>query len=558
MLDEKKRKTIVIGHKNPDTDSICSAICYAKMKQKLTGMEYEPCRAGHVNAETQFVLDYFGIEPPRLVENVKTQVKDIEIRRTQGVDRNISLKKAWNLMQDENVVTLPAVSEGGVLEGLITVGDIAKSYMSIYDSDVLSKAKTQYKNILETLDGTMVVGDENDYFDQGKVLIAAANPDLMEYYIKPHDLVILGNRYESQLCAIEMEADCIIVCEGAGVSMTIRKLAQERGCAVITTAYDTYTATRLVNQSMPISYFMKTENLITFEDTDYIDEIKEVMTSKRHRDFPILDKNGKYKGMISRRNLLGARGKRIILVDHKERAQAVKGVENADILEIIDHHKLGTVETISPVFFRNQPLGCTATIIYQMYNENNLEIDRETAGLLCSAIISDTLLFRSPTCTETDRVAGLALACAAGIDIDKYAADMFAAGSNLKGKSEQEIFYQDFKRFSAGKVAFGVGQISSLNADELEQLKKRLAPYMVKVQQEHGLDMLFFMLTNILTQSTELLCQGSGAESMILKAFHMEQQEPEHLDAKECAVTLPGVVSRKKQLIPAIMIACEA
>lgn len=558
MLDEKKRKTIVIGHKNPDTDSICSAICYAKMKQKLTGMEYEPCRAGHVNAETQFVLDYFGIEPPRLVENVKTQVKDIEIRRTQGVDRNISLKKAWNLMQDENVVTLPAVSEGGVLEGLITVGDIAKSYMSIYDSDVLSKAKTQYKNILETLDGTMVVGDENDYFDQGKVLIAAANPDLMEYYIKPHDLVILGNRYESQLCAIEMEADCIIVCEGAGVSMTIRKLAQERGCAVITTAYDTYTATRLVNQSMPISYFMKTENLITFEDTDYIDEIKEVMTSKRHRDFPILDKNGKYKGMISRRNLLGARGKRIILVDHNERAQAVNGIENADILEIIDHHKLGTVETISPVFFRNQPLGCTATIIYQMYNENNLEIDRETAGLLCSAIISDTLLFRSPTCTETDRVAGLALACAAGIDIDKYAADMFAAGSNLKGKSEQEIFYQDFKRFSAGKVAFGVGQISSLNADELEQLKKRLAPYMVKVQQEHGLDMLFFMLTNILTQSTELLCQGSGAESMILKAFHMEQQEPEHLDAKECAVTLPGVVSRKKQLIPAIMIACEA
>lgn len=558
MLDEKKRKTIIIGHKNPDTDSICSAICYARMKQKLTGMEYEPCRAGHVNAETQFVLNYFGVEPPRLVENVKTQVKDIEIRRTQGVDRNISLKKAWNLMQDENVVTLPAVSDGGVLEGLITVGDIAKSYMSIYDSDVLSKAKTQYKNILETLDGDMVVGDENHYFDQGKVLVAAANPDLMEYYIKPHDLVILGNRYESQLCAIEMEAACIIVCEGAGVSMTIRKLAQERGCAVIATPYDTYTATRLVNQSMPISYFMKTENLITFEDTDYIDEIKEVMTSKRHRDFPILDKNGKYKGMISRRNLLGARGKRIILVDHNERAQAVDGIENADILEIIDHHKLGTVETISPVFFRNQPLGCTATIIYQMYNENNLEIDRETAGLLCSAIISDTLLFRSPTCTETDRVAGLALACAAGIDIDKYAADMFAAGSNLKGKSEQEIFYQDFKRFSAGKISFGVGQISSLNADELEQLKARLAPYMVKVQEEHGLDMLFFMLTNILTQSTELLCQGAGAEAMILKAFHMEQQEPEHLNAKECAVTLPGVVSRKKQLIPAIMIACEA
>ena len=558
MAAEKAKKTIVIGHKNPDTDSICSAIGYANFKTLQTGGEYVPCRAGELNPETTFVLDYFKVAVPKLIKSVKTQVKDIEIRETPGVSKNISLRKAWNLMQEDGLVTLPAVTDKNILEGLITVGDITRSYMNVYDSSILSKACTQYANIIETLEGAIFVGDEKEYFDKGKVLIAAANPDMMEYYIEENDLVILGNRYESQLCAIEMGASCIIVCEGAGVSMTIKKLAQERGCTVITTPYDTYTAARLINQSMPISYFMKTENLITFEDTDYIDEIKEVMTSKRHRDFPILDKNGKYKGMISRRNLLGARGKRIILVDHNERAQAVNGVENADILEIIDHHKLGTVETISPVFFRNQPLGCTATIIYQMYNENNLEIDRETAGLLCSAIISDTLLFRSPTCTETDRVAGLALACAAGIDIDKYAADMFAAGSNLKGKSEQEIFYQDFKRFSAGKVAFGVGQISSLNADELEQLKKRLAPYMVKVQQEHGLDMLFFMLTNILTQSTELLCQGSGAESMILKAFHMEQQEPEHLDAKECAVTLPGVVSRKKQLIPAIMIACEA
>ena len=465
---------MVIGHRNPDTDSICSAICYANLKQAVTGEEYMPARAGHVNGETQFVLDYFGAEEPQLVEDVRTQVRDIEIRKTKGVADNISLKRAWNIMQENNVVTIPSVREDGTLEGLITVGDITKTYMNIYDSSILSKANTQYSNIIETLEAELIIGSAEAYFDQGKVLIAAANPDLMEYYIKPHDLVILGNRYESQLCAIEMEADCIIVCEGAGVSMTIRKLAQERGCAVITTAYDTYTATRLVNQSMPISYFMKTENLITFEDTDYIDEIKEVMTSKRHRDFPILDKNGKYKGMISRRNLLGARGKRIILVDHNERAQAVNGVENADILEIIDHHKLGTVETISPVFFRNQPLGCTATIIYQMYNENNLEIDRETAGLLCSAIISDTLLFRSPTCTETDRVAGLALACAAGIDIDKYAADMFAAGSNLKGKSEQEIFYQDFKIFDSDDITFGVAQVSAVSRRQLNSIKPEL------------------------------------------------------------------------------------
>ncbi|MDD3253666.1 MAG: putative manganese-dependent inorganic diphosphatase [Lachnospiraceae bacterium] len=556
MSEERRRKTIVIGHKNPDTDSICSAICYANLKSAVTGKDYIPGRAGHVNEETQFVLHHFGVEAPKLVENVKTQVRDIEIRETKGVDRNISLKKAWNLMQDANVVTIPAVSSGDVLEGLITVGDITKSYMNVYDSSILSKARTQYSNIVETLEGAMAIGSEEAYFEEGKVLIAAANPDMMEYYIAPHDLVILGNRYESQLCAIEMEADCIVVCEGAAVSMTIRKLAQERGCTIITTPYDTYTAARLINQSMPISYFMKTENLITFEDTDFIDEIKDVMASKRHRDFPILDKDGKYKGMISRRNLLGAHGKQIILVDHNEKNQAVDGIENAEIMEIIDHHKLGTVETIAPVFFRNQPLGCTATIVYQMYNESNVKIDKKTAGLLCSAIISDTLLFRSPTCTEIDRVAALALAGVAGIDIDQYAADMFAAGSNLKAKSDEEIFYQDFKRFSAGKVSFGVGQISSLNAGELVSLKERLLPYLKKAHKEHGVDMMFFMLTNILTESTELLCEGAGAESLVQNAFHVDVEET-NAEMKDCIVKLPGVVSRKKQLIPAIMIACE-
>lgn len=554
MSEERKRRTIVIGHKNPDTDSICSAICYAALKSKITGNEYVAGRAGHVNEETQYVLNYFHVEAPQLIESVKTQVKDIEIRATKGVDRNISLKKAWNLMQDAHVVTLPAVSEKGVLEGLITVGDITKSYMNVLDSSILSKAHTQYKNILETLEGAMVVGDENDYFDQGKVLIAAANPDMMEYYISEHDLVILGNRYESQLCAIEMEADCIIVCEGAAVSMTIRKLAQEHGCTVMTTPYDAYTAARLINQSMPIGHFMKTEDLITFEDSDCIDDVKEVMASKRHRDFPVLDKDGKYLGMISRRNLLGAKGKQIILVDHNEKNQAVDGLENADIQEIIDHHKLGTVETISPVFFRNQPVGCTATIVYQMYHENNVEIDKATAGMLCSAIISDTLLFRSPTCTPIDKMAATELARIAEIDMDRYAADMFSAGSNLRGKSNDEIFYQDFKLFNSGKTSYGVGQISSLNADELVELRERLLPFLKKPHEEHGVDMIFFMLTNILTESTSLLCEGEGAEALIRAAFHMEEADA---DDEANVVELPGVVSRKKQLIPSIMIACE-
>ena len=557
MDDYNKEKTIVIGHKNPDTDSICSAICYANLKAALTGKEFQPGRAGQVNEETQFVLNYFGVEAPQLIEHVKTEVRDIEIRKIKGVNRNISLKKAWNTMQEANAVTLPAVTEDNVLEGLITVSDIAQSYMNVYDSSILSKANTQYSNMIETLEGALVVGDENAYFDKGKVLIAAANPDMMEFYINKNDLVILGNRYEYQLCAIEMEAACIIVCEGAGVSLTIRKLAQERGCTVISTPYDTYTAARLVNQSMPISYFMKTENLITFDETDVIDEIKDVMASKRHRDFPILDRDGKYKGMISRRNLLGARGKSLILVDHNERSQAVNGVENARIMEIIDHHRLGTIETIAPVFFRNQPLGCTATIIYQMYQEAGIPVEKKIAGLLCSAIISDTLLFRSPTCTQVDKKAALKLAEIAGIKPEDYAVDMFSAGSNLKNKTEEEIFYQDFKRFTAGKISFGVGQISSLNGQELEQLKGKLTSYLKKAYQSHSVDMMFFMLTNILTESTTLLCEGQGAEQMIFGAFHMENEEASQKSDTEGVIELPGVVSRKKQLVPMIVLALQ-
>lgn len=557
MAVEELKKTLVLGHRNPDTDSICSAICYAGFKHQLTGENYEPCRAGNVNPETQYVLDYFKLKAPRLVENVKTQVKDIEIRKTKGVSRGISLKNAWGLMQENNVVTLPCVTEEGLLEGVITIGDITKSYMNLYDSSIISKACTKYANILDTLEGSMVVGDSEAYFDRGKVLIAAANPDLMENYIEKHDLVILGNRYESQLCAIEMEAGCIIVCEGAGVSLTIRKLAQERGCAVITTPYDTYTTARLINQSMPISYFMTKENIIEFSEEDYLDDIREIMASKRHRDFPILDSDGKYIGMISRRNLLGAKGKSIILVDHNEKSQAVEGMESADIREIIDHHRLGTVETMSPVFFRNQPLGCTATIIYQMYQENHIEIDKTTAGLLCSAIISDTLLFRSPTCTPIDKAAGLALAQIAGLDIEKYAIDMFSAGSNLKGKSDGDIFYQDFKRFTVGNSVFGIGQITSLNAVELRDLRTRMSAYTEKEREQHEIDMMFFMLTNILTESTDLICTGQGAEQLIANAFHVKDEDMENVSGQTGIVKLPGVVSRKKQLAPQIMMALQ-
>lgn len=543
MEKDNTRPVYIIGHKNPDTDSICSALAYAYLKNTLEGGGYIAARAGQLNQETQYVLNYFQAEAPVYVADVMTQVKDIEIRKTEGVQSNLSLKQAWNLMRRIGAVTLP-ITKDQKIEGLITIGDIATSYMDVLDSKILAQANTQYRNIIDTLEGTILVGSAEDYYNKGKVLIAAANPDLMEDYIEEGDLVILGNRYESQLCAIEMRAGCIIVCEGAKVSMTIKKLAQEHHCVVISTPHDTFTAARLINQSMPIRYFMKSDNLTIFNVNEKTDDIKEIMGQKRYRDFPIVDKDDNYIGMISRRNLLNLKRKQVIMVDHNEESQAVDGIDHAEILEIIDHHRLGTLETMSPVFFRNQPLGCTATIMYQMYQERGVEIPKKIAGLLCSAIISDTLMFRSPTCTAIDKSAAEHLAQIAGIDIEDLAIDMFSAGSNLGSRTAEEIFYQDFKRFDVGNVEFGVGQINSMNAVELEEICEKLIPYLPVAHRESGLNMIFFMLTNIIKESTELLCYGPNSDTLVKEAFQL----PDDGDSYE----LKGLVSRKKQLIPSL------
>ncbi|MCD7826765.1 MAG: putative manganese-dependent inorganic diphosphatase [Clostridiaceae bacterium] len=539
----------VIGHINPDTDSLCSAIAYAHLKRELTGQEYVARRAGQVNAESKFVLDYFHAELPDYVGDVRTQVMDIDVNRVVGVDAEISLKKAWTIMQEGMLQTLPIVNKDGVLQGLITIEDIAKSYMDVYDSRVIATANTPFCNLIETLDGELLRGDDQEKIHSGKCLIAAANPDLMESYIEKDDIVILGNRYESQLCAIEMGARCIIVCDGAQVSFTISRLAENHGCFIIKTPYDTFTASRLINQSIPIGFFMKQKSLVTFGLGEFLDDIRETMTKKRYRDFPVLDWNGKYFGMISRRSLLGARRKKVILVDHNEPTQSVDGIEEAQILEIIDHHRIGSIETMQPVYFRNQPLGCTATIIYQMYQECGVEIPQQIAGLLCSAILSDTLIFRSPTCTAIDRRSAEELAEIAGIVPEEYAEKMFQAGSDLSAKSEEEIFYQDFKKFVLGDITFGVGQINSMSAEELEAIKDRMLPYMQKALASHEVDMIFFMLTNIREESTEMLWEGTNAKELLAAAFALPQDIGQ--------IVLQHTVSRKKQVIPAILNALQ-
>ena len=510
-----KKIVRVVGHKNPDTDSICAAIAYANLKSHTDDtMEYIPMRAGSISAETAFVLDYFKADTPALLKDVGTQIKDIHIRRTEGVSSNLSMKKAWEMMKILNVVTLPVVNKKDKLEGLIVTGDIAKSY-------------------------------EHGYFVKGKVIVGAGTPDTIKGNVAEDDLVIISDREESQLICIEANCSCIIVTSGFDISKDVINAANAKDVVVISTPYDTFTTSRLINQSMPIKSFMTRENLIHFDLDDYVDDVRDTVSKIRHRDFPILDENQNYVGMFSRRNLMNARKKQVILVDHNETSQAVANIDEAEILEIIDHHRIGSLETIGPVYFRNQPLGCTGTIIYQMYMEKGVEVTPQMAGLMCAAILSDTLVFRSPTCTQVDKSTALVLAEIAQIDVEEFAQKMFEAGSNFANKTEEEILNQDFKIFHSGDYTFGVSQISALSRTELDKVQARVVPLLDKMQVEKQLDMLFVMLTDILNESTYLIYSGAEAASIAASAYNLTQSKD--------GIMLKGVVSRKKQLIPELI-----
>ena len=541
-------KVYVVGHKNPDTDSICSAIAYADLKSKITGEDYSPRRAGQLNEETQYVLDHFQVEAPKLLSDLRVQVKDVELRNIEGIKGSVSIKSAWKSMKELNIKTLP-VTRDSKLEGLITIGDIATSYMDVYDSGILSKARTQYRNIASTIDGTIIAGNPHSYVLNGKVGILASSRKLMSEFVEENDLVILGDRQEAQQHAVDLNVSCMVVCNGARVGEEILKQAEEKEIVIISSPHDAFTVARLINQSIPVKQFMTREGIVSFQMDDYVDDVKDVMARRRIRDFPILDEAGNFLGFISRRRLLNSRRKQVILVDHNEKNQAVDGVEEAEVLEIIDHHRLSSIETMGPVFFRNQPVGCTATIVYQMYQEEGVEVEPVIASLLCSAIISDTLMFRSPTCTPLDERSARKLAEIAGIDIEKLALEMFNAGSNLKGKTAEEICFLDFKQFTVNDINFGVGQISSMSAEELREIKTEVSAYLEQARKTQGLDMIFFMLTNIVAESSELLCAGNGAREKMISAFDLKGN-PEMIELK-------GVVSRKKQLVPTLVSALQ-
>lgn len=549
-MPKTAHKVVVIGHRNPDTDSICSAIAYAELKNKTSSLVCEARRAGRMNQETEFVLKRFGVAPPQMCTDVNPKIRDVDYREMPGIPGSTSLRKAWEIMRDQQIDTLPITSADNELEGIITVKDIATANMDVFDTGVLATSRTTYKNILETLGGTMVVGNENAVCTTGHIKIGTATPEMLENNVEKGDIVILTNRYESQLCAIEKEASLLIICNGAKVGRTIQRIAEETGVAIMTAPCDTYAAGKLMSQCAPISYYMTRDDIMKFTLVTPVADVTRVMAKVRHRYFPILDEDGKYCGMVSRRNIIALRKRRIILVDHNEATQAVEGFDQAEILEIIDHHRIGSLETSGPVYFRNQPVGCTATIITQMYDENGVEIRPQIAGLLLAAILSDTLVFRSPTCTPVDVSTAHRLAKIAGVEIDAFASEMFEAGEKLDGKTPEEVFLQDFKVFMCGDVRFGVAQGSYMTRKNLKAAQKLLTPYLPEACGKQNVEDLYMLLTDVPKEESVVICTGRHADEMLRSGFEKEPEE-------DGSWVLPGVVSRKKQFIPALMSAYQ-
>ncbi len=543
-MPENIRKVNIIGHLHPDTDSICSAISYAYLKNQISDQPiYEARRAGSLNRETSFVLKHFGFKEPELITTVTPQIKDIEIQRQPGIDENMSLFAAWNLMQDIRLDTLCVTDDNNDLVGLVAVKDIANANMDI-DTTALATARTKYANVISTLQGEMVLGDPEAEITRGNIRVGTT-PEMMEDTILPGDIVLVTNRYETQQFAVECEAGCLVICCGAHISKRVLASAEHHGCTVITTPYDTYAAARLISMSAPVRSKMLTDNILKFSVNTSLDDARKVMGNSRHRFFPVLDDRGAYAGLVSSPNMLNINRKHVILVDHSEKSQAVDGLDQAEIMEIIDHHRIGTIETNAPIVYRAEPVGCTCTILYSIYQERGVEIPANIAGLMMSAILSDTLCFRSPTCTPRDEYAARQLAQICGEDVDEYSDAMFEAGADLTGRTAEDVFNQDFKVFSRGKARFGVGQGSYMTENSRKAAEALVAPYLPEAAADHEIPMVFYMFTDVKTQTTDFMYYGQGAERVVRGSFDAEP--------KDGMAVLPGVVSRKKQIIPPIM-----
>ena len=533
----------VTGHKNPDSDSICAAYAYAEFKNKTGNLPAIPVRLGNVNRETQYILDYFGVNAPELLKTVKLKVEDLDFDKITPVSPEISLKMAWTIMRNKNIKTLPVADENNHLLGVLAISNLTSCYMDIWDSNILAKSNTTFSNIVDTLSAKEVYTNPETNHFPGKIVVSAMKPESMKDHIEAGDIVIVGDREEVQDALLDLNISLMIITGAHVPTAAILEKAKKANISVISTPHDSFTTSRLILQSIPVGYVMIKDKLVTFSTEDLVDDVKPVMIETRYRSYPVIDANGKVVGAMSRYHLISNYRKKIIQVDHNERGQSVDGLEDAEVVEIIDHHRVADIQTNNPIYFRNEPVGSTSTIVAKCFFENGIRPSRKAAGLLCGAIISDTLLFRSPTCTPQDKYICKKLAEIAGINIEEFAKEMFKAGTSLKGKTVEQIFNTDFKPFTIEGTKVGISQVNTMDIEGFMPLKEEMLNYMDQKAKEAGLEMVMLLLTDILNEGSEILVTGAKPE-IVEKAFKVT--------LKDKGAFLPGVLSRKKQVVPPI------
>ncbi len=530
--------TLVFGHKNPDTDSVTASIAFSYLKNKL-GYDTTPCVLGNINRESRFVLDYFNVSVPLEIKNVKTQVKDLNYDIVPSIKPDLSILSAYNLMEKLNVKTLPVVNDKNRLLGIITMKDIA---MALITGDFY-KLHTSITNIVNDLQGQLLVGEVGDTTLDGRISVIAYYHKTIQGSIGQDDIIIVGDRYDIIEYALCTQVKSIILTNVEKLPQKYLDLAQEKKIPIISVGLDTYTTAKLISQCNYVSSIMKQKGLLKFNENQYLDEIKEEMISTQYRNYPVVNDDNELLGFINKKHILSPGKKKVFLVDHNEYAQSADGLAEAEILEIVDHHKIGDIATTVPIAFRNMPVGSTCTIIYEMYQEYQIDVTKEMAGLLLSGIISDTLLFKSPTTTEKDRVAVEKLNSMVGLDLERYAMDMFKVGTSLEGISVEEIFYKDFKEFNLEEHKMGISQVFTLDIEDVFNRESQFINFVTETHRNKEYFLTLLVITDILKEGSYLLFNAEN-NSVISTAFQISSQQ---------GVFVPGLVSRKKQVVPKIL-----
>ena len=526
----------VTGHRNPDTDSIVSAMSYAALRNALGERGYTAARLGHLNDESKRILERFGFEPPVLIKDMRTQVLDLDYDTPPALSAALTVGRGWNILRnDANIAAIPVTQEDGTLFGMLSSGDVADYDMQTIENPVVEDIPLF--NLLSVLEGR-VLNEAGSGVDSVSGEVIFGLPKSSEQLLFDHEnyIAVCGNQPQVIRWALESNIHALILCE-AELSPELREL-ETRTC-IITTPFSAFRAARLIFQAIPIARICQSRNLVTFHLTDYLDDVKEVVSKSRYRCYPILDAQERVVGTLSRYHLLKPRRKKVVLVDHNEAAQSVPGLDQVELLGIIDHHRLADIQSANPIFFRNEIIGSTTTIVAEMYQEKGLVPSKKMAGLMCAAILSDTVIFKSPTATPRDRVIAERLARIAGLDLEELGKFIFAASLG-EGKTAGQLLYTDFKDFHIAGHYLGVGQITCVDSVSILKRKAEFLAEMEKATAEKGYNIMILMLTDVLLEGTQIIFLGDADD--IAQAFGVEPQGN--------TLFLPGVMSRKKQVIP--------